>query len=231
MPEEPFSVITSILTQVNPFNLHSQYASGDNDARHLVSGSYVYQLPFKSEQHLLNAAIGGWTISGTMFYRSGFPFSIIDGGATASLVGNNLGGTSSFGATILAQPLPTFTQRNFSNGRACVLTACFSSADFATSTDFMGDVGRNAFRGPGFLGGDLSVKKNFAVTERMTFQIGLSAYNWFNHANYGAPFPNTNAPFFGQVAFMQFTPTSPYGAFAAAATDQRIAQITGKFIF
>src|SRR5580692_6102728 len=231
VPEEPFSVITSILTQVNPFNLHSQYASGDNDARHQISGSYVYQLPFKSEQRLLNAAIGGWTISGTMFYRSGFPFSIIDGGATAGLVGNNLGGTSSFGATILAQPLPTFTQRNFSNGRACVLVACFSSADFATSTDFMGDVGRNAFRGPGFLGGDMSVKKNFAVTERMTFQIGFSAYNWFNHANYGSPYPNTNAPFFGQVAFMQFTPTSPYGAFAAAATDQRIAQVTGKFIF
>jgi hypothetical protein len=231
LPEEPFSVITSVLTQINPFNLHSQYASGDNDARHLVSGSYVYQLPLKSEQRLLNAAIGGWTVSGTMFYRSGFPFSIIDGGATASLVGNNLGGTSSFGATILAQPLPSFTQRNFSNGRACVLTACFTSADFATSTDFMGDVGRNAFRGPGFLGGDLSVKKNFAITERMTFQLGFSAYNWFNHANYGSPYPNTNAPFFGQVAFMQFTPTSPYGAFAAAATDQRIAQITGKFIF
>jgi hypothetical protein len=231
VPEEPFSVITSILTQVNPYNLHSQYASGDNDARHQISGSYIYKLPFNSEQRLLNAAIGGWMISGTMFYRSGFPFSIIDGGATAGLVGNNLGGTSSFGATILAQPLPTFTQRNFSNGRACVLTACFSAADFATSTDFMGDVGRNAFRGPGFLGGDLSVKKNFAITERMTFQIGLSAYNWFNHANYGAPFPNTNAPFFGQVAFTQTAPTSPYGAFAAAATDQRIAQITGKFIF
>ena len=231
VPEEPFSVITSILTQVNPNNLRSQYASGDNDARHLISGSYVYRLPFKSEQRLVNAAIGGWTISGTMFYRTGFPFSIIDGGATAGLVGNNLGGTSSFGATILAQPLPTFTQRNFSNGRACVLAPCFSSADFATSTDFMGGVGRNAFRGPGFLGGDLSVKKNFAVTERMTFQLGLSAYNWFNHANYGSPYPNTNAPFFGQVAFMQFTPTSPYGSFAAAATDQRIAQITGKFIF
>ena len=95
----------------------------------------------------------------------------------------------------------------------------------------MGDVGRNAFRGPGFLGGDVSVKKNFAVTERMTFQLGFSAYNWFNHANYGAPYPNTNAPFFGQVAFTQTAPTSPYGAFAAAATDQRIAQITGKFIF
>ena len=232
VPEEPFSVITSILTQINPNNLRSQYASGDNDARHLISGSYVYQLPFKSEQRLLNAAIGGWMISGTMFYRTGFPFSIIDGGATAGLVGNNLGGTSSFGSTILAQPLTTFTQRNFGNGQACVVAACFSTADFVQpSTGFMGSVGRNAFRGPGFLGGDMSVRKNFAVSERMTFQLGFSAYNWFNHANYGAPYPNTNAPFFGQVEFMQFTPTSPYGSFAAAATDQRIAQITGKFIF
>lgn len=232
VPEEPFSVITSILTQVNPYNLHSQYASGDNDARHLVSGSYVYQLPFKSEQRLVNAAIGGWTISGTMFYRSGFPFSIIDGGATAALAGNNLGGTSSFGATILAQPLPGFTQRNFSNGRPCVLASCFSAADFVLpSTGFMGDVGRNAFRGPGFLGGDLSVKKNFALNERMTLQLGFSAYNWFNHANYGTPYPNTNAPFFGKVEFMQFTPTSPYGAFAAAATDMRIAQLQAKLMF
>jgi Carboxypeptidase regulatory-like domain/TonB-dependent Receptor Plug Domain len=231
VPEEPFSQITSILTQINPNNLHAQYASGDNDARHLISGSYIYQLPFKSEQRLVNAAIGGWTISGTMFYRTGFPFSIIDGGATAGLVGNNLGGTSFVGATILAQPLPNFTQRNFGNVQSCVLTACFSAANFATSTNFMGDVGRNAFRGPGFLGGDMSVRKNFAVTERMTFQIGLSAYNWFNHANYGTPYPNTNAPFFGKVAFMQFTPTSPYGSFAAAATDQRIAQVTGKLIF
>jgi hypothetical protein len=231
VPLEPFSVITSVLTQIEPNNLRAQYASGDNDARHLISGSYVYQLPFKSESRLVNAAIGGWMISGTMFYRTGFPFSIIDGGATAGLVGNNLGGTSSTGATILAQPLPGFTQRNFSNARACVVASCFSSADFATSTDFMGSVGRNAFRGPGFLGGDMSVRKNFTITERTTFQLGFSAYNWFNHANYGTPYPNTNAPFFGKVEFMQFTPTSPYGAFAAAATDQRIAQITGKFIF
>ena len=77
----------------------------------------------------------------------------------------------------------------------------------------------------------MSVRKNFNITERMTFQIGLSAYNWFNHANYGAPYPNTNASIFGQAVLTQTPPTSPYGAFAAAATDQRIAQLTGKFIF
>ncbi len=223
----PFSVITTIAGQINPFNLRDNYASGDNDARHQISASYVYALPFKSEHHLVNAAIGGWQLSGTMFWRSGFPFSMIDGGASAGLAGNNLSGS-----TILLQPVPGFTQRDFSNVRGCVLASCFSAADFQTSTDFTGDVvGRNAFRAPGFLGGDMSIRKNFQINERFTFQLGLNAYNFLNHANYGAPYPNNNASIFGQSVITQTPPTSPYGAFAAAATDQRIAQITGKFIF
>ncbi|MGA7920450.1 MAG: carboxypeptidase regulatory-like domain-containing protein [Candidatus Acidiferrales bacterium] len=230
VPGEPFSVITSIATQVNPYNLASQYSSGDNDARHQVTGSYVYRLPFKSENRLVNAAIGGWMWSGTLFYRTGFPFSIIDGGEIGGLAGNNLSGS-----TILLQPTSAFTHRNFGHVQDCLAptSPCFNTNDFIPSTtEGFGAQARNAFRGPGFLGGDMSVRKNFNITERMTFQLGLNAYNWFNHANYGAPYPNTNGgPFLGVVLFTQTPPTSPYGAFAAAATDQRIAQITGKFIF
>lgn len=223
----PFSVITTIPAQINPFNLKDNYASGDNDARHQISASYIYQFPFKSENRLLNAAIGGWQLSGTMFYRTGFPFSFLDGGTTGGLAGNNLGGS-----VILLQPTPAFTQRNFSNVRGCVIAACVTAGDFQTSTDFTGDVvGRNAFRAPGFLGGDMSIRKNFKLTERVGFQLGLNAYNFLNHANYGAPYPNNNASIFGQSVITQTPPTSPYGAFAAAATDQRIAQITGKLIF
>jgi hypothetical protein len=224
----PFSLITSIPSQINPFNLNSNYASADYDARHELTASYVYQLPFKSEHRLLNAAIGGWQLSGTMFYHTGFPFSLIDGGTEANLAGNNLAGS-----TILLQP--TFTQRNFSNVASCVPSlanpspACFGSP--VPSTTFTGPVGRNAFRGPGFLGGDMSIRKDFRVTERVGFQLGLNAYNFLNHANYGTPYPNTNAPFFGQVVAMQTPPTSPYGAFAAAATDMRMAQIVGKLTF
>jgi hypothetical protein len=224
----PFSVITSIfLSQVDPYDLSKQYASGDEDARHQLSASYIYRLPFKSENRLMNAAIGGWVISGTWFYRTGFPFSVFGGGETAALAGNNLGGS-----TILLQPVAGFTRRNFSSVQSCVLNPCFTTADFTVPTDFTNPVvGRNGFRGPGFLGGDLSVRKNFQVNERVTFQLGLSAYNWLNHANYGVPYPNTSAPIFGQAVFTQTPPTSPYGAFANAATDQRIAQITGKLIF
>ena len=226
VPGEPFSAITSITGQIDPFNLHANYASGDNDARHQLSASYLYQLPFKSENRLVNGAIGGWMISGTWFYRTGFPFSMIDGATSGGLFGNNLGNS-----VILLQPTAAFTQRNFAHPGNCPNLVCWTASDFTASTDFTGPVGRNAFRGPGFLGGDLSVRKNFAITERMTFQLGISAYNWLNHANFGTPYPNTNASIFGQAVLTQTPPTSPYGAFAAAATDQRIAQITGKFIF
>ncbi|MFZ0582395.1 MAG: carboxypeptidase regulatory-like domain-containing protein [Candidatus Acidiferrales bacterium] len=223
----PFSVITSIPSQINPYNLNANYASADYDARHELTASYVYQLPFKSEHRLLNAAIGGWQLSGTMFYHTGFPFSFIDGGTEANLAGNNLAGS-----TILLQP--NFTQRNFSNVASCVLNPCWgpgTANTFSPTTTFVGTVGRNAFRGPGFLGGDMSIRKDFRVTERVNFQLGLNAYNFLNHANYGTPYPNTNAPFFGEVVAMQTPPTSPYGAFAAAATDMRMAQIVGKLTF
>jgi hypothetical protein len=230
VPDEPFSVITSIgasgTGQIDPYNLRLNYASGDNDARQQLSASYIYQLPFKSENRLVNAAIGGWMISGTWFFRTGFPFSMFDGATSGGLAGNNLSG-----AEIMLQPTAAFTQRNFSHPGNCPDLVCWTTADFTTSTNFDGPVGRNAFRGPGFLGGDLSVRKNFAITERMTFQLGLSAYNWLNHANFGTPYPSTNASIFGQAVLTQTPPTSPYGAFAQAATDQRIAQITGKLIF
>src|SRR5579863_2978155 len=70
VPEEPFSVITSILTQFNPFNLHSQYASGDTNARHQQSGSSVYQCPSRGGHRLGNAAIGGGLFPGRLFSRA-----------------------------------------------------------------------------------------------------------------------------------------------------------------
>ena len=241
----PWSIYSSVLGQINPFNLRDNYASADYDARHQLSASYIYELPFKSSSHLLNAAVGGWQLSGTLFYRTGFPFTVDDSATVAGLATQNLGtGFVAPGAAILLQPM--FNRRNFSNVSACVANPCFgvlagpttpavnptAPYQFAAPTSFTGEtVGRNAFRGPGFLGGDMSLRKNFTINERMTFQLGLNAYNWLNHANYGAPNAETILGSFGKVIFTQAPPTSPYGAFASAATDMRMAQITAKLTF
>jgi hypothetical protein len=243
----PWSIYNSVLGQINPYSLRDNYASADYDARHQLSGSYIYALPFKSSSHLLNTAIGGWQLSGTLFYRTGFPFTVDDSATVAGLAAQNLGtGFNNPGAAIVLQPL--FSKRNFSNVGPCVSSNCFgiqagpytaavnptAPYQFAAPTSFTGDtVGRNAFRGPGFLGGDMSLRKTFHVTERVGLQLGLNAYNWLNHANYGPPTAETilGASNFGKVILTQAPPTSPYGAFATAATDMRMAQLTAKLTF
>jgi len=237
----PWSIFYSVLGQVNPQTIRSNYASADYDARHQVTASYIYLLPFKSSKRLLNTAIGDWQLSGTLFYRTGFPFSVDDTATVTGLTGQNLGGPTNPGAAILLQPL--FSKRNFSNGGACVAAPCFGIQGlinptapflFAPPTSFTNPVvGRNAFTGPGFLAGDMSLRKNFRISERFIFQLGLNAYNWFNHANYGTPFSQTifGPSNFGKTIFTEAPPTSPYGAFASAATDMRMAQITAKLTF
>jgi hypothetical protein len=47
--------------------------------------------------------------------------------------------------------------------------------------------GRNAFYGPSFFNSDISLFKNFAITERVGGQFRLEAFNAFNHVNLGTP--------------------------------------------
>lgn len=237
----PWSIYNTVLGQINPANLHDNYASADYDARHQISASYIYQLPFKTSHSWLNTMVSGWQLSGTEFFRTGFPFTVNDSATVAGLGAQNMGlGFANPGAAIILQPL--FTKRNF-GGAACVAAPCFGIAGeyntsapylFAAPTSFTGStVGRNAFRGPGFLGGDISLRKDFRINERMNFQLGLNAYNWLNHANYGSPLSQTlfGPQDFGKTIFSESPPTSPYGAFASAATDMRMAQLTAKFTF
>jgi hypothetical protein len=46
-----------------------------------------------------------------------------------------------------------------------------------------GDLGRNAFSGPGFADFDLSVIKNIPLTERMKLQLRAEMFNLFNRIN------------------------------------------------
>jgi hypothetical protein len=44
---------------------------------------------------------------------------------------------------------------------------------------------------------DLSLRRNFAITERLQLQIRAEAYNLFNHPNFAAPVLDVANPLFG----------------------------------
>ena len=49
----------------------------DYDIRHNLNAQYVYQLPVRVRGHSLAYALNSWQISGTMFWHSGVPFSVL----------------------------------------------------------------------------------------------------------------------------------------------------------
>jgi hypothetical protein len=47
----------------------------------------------------------------------------------------------------------------------------------------VGNLGRDTFRGPGFIQTDASLSKKFAITERVSLSVRLDGYNVPNRTN------------------------------------------------
>lgn len=222
-----YSQFNSILNQIDPANPNASYGSSDYDLRHQLSANYVWDLPVKFSNHWLQSLVGGWQIAGTFFYRTGFPFSIVNGQQAANLAGNNLTANGAFLPSVLFEPTagsPT------SFGASCTTAACFATSSFATPTNFDANA-RNAFRGPGYFNTDMNVKKSFALNERLKLTLGANFFNILNHPNFQNPVSNDLSSSFGRITAVAVSPTTPYGSFAAAAEGMRIVQVFGKINF
>jgi hypothetical protein len=57
--------------------------------------------------------------------------------------------------------------------------------------------------GPGTADFSLSLMKNFAITEKSKFQLGVEAANVFNHRNYEPPNMQVDSSGFGSITALQ----------------------------
>jgi len=131
-------------------------------------------------------------------------------------------------ATVLGQPITTVP---LDCGASAVNSACLTASQFSSTETTFGTVPRNSFRGPGYFNTDLGLKKSFRLNERLSFTLGANAYNILNHPNFANPVSDLSSSAFGTIINAVQPPTSPYGAFAAAATDARIVQVMGRINF
>ena len=77
----------------------------------------------------------------------------------------------------------------------------------------------------------MSLFKTFQIKEGLNLGIGATAFNVFNHPNFGLPDYYLGDPTFGQIQNMQGTPTSPYGVGFGFDSSVRVVQLSAKFTF
>jgi hypothetical protein len=183
-----------------PGELARDYGSCDYDIRHNLTGQYVYQLPLKVRDHTLGYALNGWQLSGTVFWHSGVPFSVLSTPYSANGQGIVQGSGPQFASIVPDVPLyehhsiPGITQAGtiqWLNPDAFVSavdpsTGACNGGDNLQNCQF-GNLGRNALRGPDFVWSDFYLTKWLPLTEHMKMRFDAQFFNVLNHPNFGLP--------------------------------------------
>ena len=81
----------SSLTPQAPSNLRGAYGSAEYDVRHSLNGNYVWEVPIKAalRGHGSDYLVKGWQVSGTVFWRAGFPYTAFDAAESFLFQQNN----------------------------------------------------------------------------------------------------------------------------------------------
>jgi hypothetical protein len=230
----------SILNPQNPYNIRQyNYGNADYDVRHYITANYVWDDMFRHifKKRGPNLLAAGWTISGTVFFRTGQPFTVVDNAASGSLV------SKGFNGPIFATPvLPGYN----GCGQAATNpdTPCLSIDQFqpsTTSPTAFGNQTRNQYRGPGYFNTDMSITKNFKIPhwEAAKFGVGFQFFNILNHPNFDKPVNDIalgdsttgNNGVFGTIINLVSSPTSIFGGFVGADASPRIIQLRAQFVF
>jgi outer membrane receptor protein involved in Fe transport len=167
------------------------YGPVDFNRNHVFVFNTVYELPFgKGKKYMGNSsramdyAVGGWQLANTTNWSSGLPWtpSFAECGPEedVGICRPNKGtGTLHTGAGSLDPVSHTIT---YFTPVANIVTNPGVFADPGAAN--LGNLGRNTYHGPGGFYSDLSAVKKFRVTERLSAQFRVDAFNVFNHPVY-----------------------------------------------
>jgi hypothetical protein len=235
-----------------PGDLARDYGPCDYDIRHNLNAQYVYRLPVSVRSHALGYALNGWQISGTAFWHSGVPFSVLTTPYSANGNGIVQGSGPQFASVVPGVPLydhhpiPGVTQEGtlqWLNPDAFVSvvdpsTGQCSGGDSPQNCQF-GNLGRNALRGPDFLWSDFYLTKWFPLTERVKLRVEGQFFNVFNHPNFGLPSmvlagipgnPSTQSGF-GALTYTTSPPTGLLGVGLGGDSSPRMIAFQARLEF
>ena len=196
----------------NPLCLACDWASGVWDARHVVNGNVVYELPFGrgepmlSDRGVATSILGNWELTTSALARTGFPVNVLLPSSYTAADGAN--GTE---RPDLLPGVPLIPP----GGKT--IAEWINPAAFAIPAGEFGTAPRDLFRGPGTWQFDLGLGKHIPLTERASLEFRSEFFNVFNHPQLGPPqatFNPSNTTGFGSIisTVNTTTPISPVGS-------------------
>ena len=200
------------LNPQNPLCQICDRASGAWDARHVINGNAVYQLPFGMGKPLLNqrgiasALAGNWELTTTALARTGFPVNVLM--PSSYIAPDGASGTQRPDLVPGVSLIPP-------GGRS--VTEWINPAAFATPSGEFGTAPRDLVRGPGNWQIDLGATKAISLKERGRLEFRSEFYNIFNHPQLGQPqstFNPANPTGFGSIinTVNTVSPVTPVGS-------------------
>ena len=198
----------------NPFNLRAEHGLSLFDATQRFVFSGTWALPkWKGASPVAAALLNGWELNTIASLSTGTPFTVYDS-ANVSLQGSapEISGFYSSRPNLISNP--NSGQPHTAN--QWITRAPFQPLNPTTMAGQFGNEGRNVVRGPGIESVDLSLFKNFNLTEAKRIQFRAECFNILNHANLGLPENDLESPAFGQIL---------------QAGPPRLVQLALKFIF
>jgi hypothetical protein len=200
----------------------------------------------------LASALNGWQVSGSVFWRTGLPFSVLSAPYSANGNGIVNGSGPQFASVVPGVPLydhnpisgvtqPGTIQWLNPNAFASTVdpgTGACVGGDTPRNCQF-GNLGRNALRGPDFAWSDLYVTKSFRLNDRTKLRIDAQFFNLFNHPNFGLPVqgyagtpgkPSTQTGF-GALTYTTSPPTGLLGVGLGGDSSPRMIAIQARLEF
>lgn len=178
----------------DPNNYDAALSSAAWDIRHNFTLSFLYDLPFgrgkafgNNVPKMLDLVAGGWQVNGILTFRTGSPFTL----GTNNCVGR----FGSCGPDVVAGKDPKNAPAGGRRPEKWFDTTAVTSPTPGT----FGTLGLQSNNAPGDSNIDLSIFKQFSITERFKLQYRAESFNLFNKPQYLTPNATQGDPAFGTI--------------------------------
>jgi hypothetical protein len=181
----------------NPYNLQADKGPAATDLPQIFSAAWVYTLPFgkgkrlSSSNAVVNGLIGGWNLNGVLSVNSGTAFDVGSGKDIAETGNYNYGNGYGYErANLVGSQYPA------NKGPAeWINIAGFQTPALGT----FGNLGRDSLRSDWNKNLDLSLFRQFPITERFRLEFRFEMFNATNTPVWAIPVSSLEAPNFGAV--------------------------------